>query len=114
VAWFSACVRLAVLVEGIGINSYWQSVFVFRSSTRDEAFVRALELGLSLETTYPNAEGHEVRWRLAEVQTLDELASDDIDGAEVYSEPFAPRPDEEIPFDADFRPEERQPLYSGI
>jgi hypothetical protein len=114
VAWFSACVRLAVLVDEVGINSYWQSVFVFRAPSREEAFVRALALGRGQEATYDNGDGEEVRWRLMKVETLDELASEDLDGAEVYSDRFDPLPDDDTPFDAEFRPEEYQPLYSGV
>jgi hypothetical protein len=102
------------LVEGIGLDGFSQSVFVFRAPSRDGAFVRALELGRDLEATYPNADGKEVRWRLSAVLTLDELSGGDPDGAEVYSEPFVPRPEEVVPFDTMFHPENSQPLPSGI
>ncbi len=61
--WFSARVRIVVLIEGSGAVHYDDSVFVFKSRNWNTAKTRALELGRSLETTYRNRDGEEVQLR---------------------------------------------------
>ena len=85
-SWFSARVRLVAFAEGRGATHQMECIHVFRGADWDAAFQRALELGRSHEEEYVNADGALVRWRLAEVVSLDMLRSDDLDGAEVYSE----------------------------
>ena len=110
--WFSASVRLAVLIKGLGLDTFTQSVVVFRAADRDAAFARALALGRALETTYANGDGEEVRWRLAEIVTLDQLKRDDLDGAEVYFT-FEDEPTERLPFETVFHPADSEPRETG-
>jgi hypothetical protein len=106
--WFSSKVRLVVLLEKEGAWRYADSVLVFRAADFGEAFQRALALGRELEEEYLNGEGEKVRWRLKEIVSLDVL-DDDLDGAEVYSEPVALEPGEGYTFDVRFEPEKSQP-----
>ena len=112
--WVSACVQIALLIEGVGLDSNWQSVFVFRASTRDEAFARALALGRDQEATYHNADGEEVRWRLAEITKLEMFESDDLDGVEVFYQVDKVFKTFQMPFETMFAPENSQPIESGF
>jgi PAS domain-containing protein len=83
--WFSARVRLVGYVDdGEATIPYHDSIHVFRASDWDDAFERALALGRSHEERYVNANGDEIRWRLKEVLSLDLVARNRIDGAEVH------------------------------
>jgi hypothetical protein len=55
--WFSACCRVVCLIEGVGAVDEVRAVHVFQAPDRDEAFVRALEIGASHEQDYTNADG---------------------------------------------------------
>ena len=113
--WFSACLRLVVLIEHEGATHYADSVVLFHASTWDAAFARALELGRGLETSYRNSDGQEVRWRLASVLTLDHLGPELPDGAEVHwrtKDLAAAR--EAIAFDVALEPEKSRPGQSGV
>ena len=112
--WFTSRVRLAVLIEGEGAVRFADSVYVFTASDFDAALRRAVDLGRAAETTYTNADGEFVRWRLSEVLTLDQLGRGDLDGAEVYSEPVDLPQGLSIEFDHRFAPEHSQPGQTGI
>jgi hypothetical protein len=69
--WFSTKLRLIILVEPIGGDTYMDSIHLF--FVKDElgwdggwatAFDRALELGLAHETEYLNEDKQRVRWRV--------------------------------------------------
>ncbi len=85
------------------------SVHVFRAEDYDDAQARALSIGRSHEQEYNNHEEMLVRWRFKEIVSLDAIKPDDLDGAEVYSEPFELEDDERIPFDTVFHPEDSEP-----
>jgi hypothetical protein len=110
--WFSTKVRLVCLIEPLGAHRYMDSVFVFRSSDFDAAFKRALELGRSQESSFLNNLNQHVVWKLKEIVSLDQLDAQSLDGVEVYSEPVALGADEQIPFDAEFHPEESTPTQT--
>jgi hypothetical protein len=93
------------LIEAQGGTRFGDSIFVFLAEDFSHALRRAIELGRTLETTYENEDGNEVRWRLKEVLTLDAISTESLDGAEVYSEPVFFEAGESYPFDAEFRPE---------
>ncbi len=83
--WFSAKVRLVGFVEdGEATMPYHDSIHVFRAADWDDAFARALALGRSHEEEYVNANGDEIRWRLTEILSLDLVAGNSLDGAEVH------------------------------
>ena len=109
--WYSSKVRLVVLMEKQGATRYSDSVFLFRAEDFDQAFQRALELGRAQEEEYVGGEGEKVRWRLKEVVSLDVLG-DELDGAEVYSEPVSLAPGEAYAFDVAFEPEKSQPTQT--
>jgi Domain of unknown function (DUF4288) len=110
--WFSASMRLVILVEGEGATSQDEVVHVFRADDCDAAFQRALALGRSHERDYKNGYGQQVRWRLDRILTLDMIRVPDLDGAEVFSalSDVSGGPG----FDADFHPERQQPAQTGI
>lgn len=110
--WFSTKVRLVLLLEEQGATRYMDSVFTFRATDFQGAFERALELGRGQEQTYANAEGRRVAWRLVRVVSLDQIASESLDGAEVYSEPVPLPEGEVIPFAAEFEPEKSAPTQT--
>lgn len=111
--WFSASVRLVVLMEHAGGTEFVDSVLLMRARDWDDAIARALESGRKLETSYRNVRGERVDWRLAETLTLDQLGQELPDDAEVYSRAHeAPRG--MIPFDAVFSPEESRPGHAGV
>ena len=111
-SWFSARVRLVLLIEGAGARGYADSVFVFRAADFDDAFQRALALGRKQEQEYVGGEGKRVRRRLKEVISLDILRADDLDGAEVYSEPVDLAAGEASNFDQVFTPEASKPTQT--
>jgi hypothetical protein len=112
--WFSAKVRTVCLVENHGATSYMDTVFIFRARNFQDALRRAIESGRRTEEEYLNAYQERVKWRLKEVISLDVIASESLDGAEVFSESFDVSENETIPFDSEFYPERSQPRHTGI
>jgi hypothetical protein len=110
--WFSASMRLVILVEGKGATLQDEVVHVFRADDCDAAFQRALALGRSHERDYKNGYGQQVRWRLDRILTLDMIRVLDLDGAEVFSALSHVSGGPE--FDADFHPERQRPAQTGI
>jgi hypothetical protein len=108
-SWFSAKLRIAVLIESVGLWEWMEVVHLFRASGFDTAFGRALALGRTHEQEYPNERGQRVRWRLARVETLNMIRDEDLDGAEVHSEFVAGKDSEEPEFDTVFDPESHTP-----
>lgn len=106
--------RLVVLVEDEGAVRLARSVVVFRADDWQVAKQRAVEVGRSLERTYVGGAGKEVRWRLQEIETLDELGDSLEDGREVYSEPVELNGAAPPAFDAVFEPVQSQPGQSGV
>ncbi|GEL95435.1 DUF4288 domain-containing protein [Cellulomonas composti] len=112
--WFSAMLRMVVLVEGVGASRRVRSLVLFRAADWAEARERALQLGLGAERSYPGGTGEQVRWRLEAVETIDLLGAEIVDGREVYAEPVDLDFGEAVAFDAEFRPEESEPGQSGV
>ncbi len=110
--WFSARVRLVILIEGAGASRYADSVIMLRAGGWAQARQRALRLGYEQETTYLNAEGERVAWRLVEILSLDRIEADDLDGVEVHSQFVPLEPGRTIPFHAEFKPEESKPTQT--
>lgn len=111
-AWFSAKVRLVLLIAGSDAVEYRDSIFVFRSTDFPPAFQRALAIGRSQEEQYENAEGRLVRWRFKEIVSLDIIQTDELDGAEVYSEPVDLEEGAKIEFETSFEPELSKPTQT--
>ena len=111
--WFSAMLRLVVLVEGVGASRRVRSLVLFRAADWVEARERALRLGREAERSYLGGTGEQVRWRFEAVETIDLLGAEIADGREVYAEPVDLDVGEGIAFDAEFRPEESEPGQSG-
>ena len=91
--WFSASLRLVVLIESAGAADVVTSVVVFQADDWSSAHERALELGRGQESSYIGGTGEAVQWRLEKVETLDLLGEGIEDGREVYSQP-GPVPEE--------------------
>lgn len=107
--WYSAAVKIHVIVGEAQVVNVVRSIIVFRSKSYDEALRAALNFGRGLETSYVNGDQQNVRWALAEIETLDELDEVMTDGREVYSEGLGP-------LDGVRRlvPEESKPTQSGV
>lgn len=111
-SWFSAKIRVACLVDGVGLARYMDSVHLFIASDYANAMARALALGHAHEEEYLNADNVRVRWKLAAIVSLDSLGDELRDGIEVYSEPVEPSPEELVAFDHEFHPERSEPTQS--
>ena len=109
--WFSSKIRIVCLIEGEGAVRYMDSVYVFRARDFNEAWQVALDLGHQEEEEYKNNEGKIVRWRLKELISLDGLPND-LDRAEVYSEPVPLDPHEKYSFTEEFNPEDSRPTQT--
>lgn len=112
--WYSAGLWLVIEVEGEGALHLMRSVVVFRAKDFDDAERRALALGLEMEASYLNHLGEEVRWRLKQVETVDQLGWWIRNGREVYSEPFEVPPEKAIAFGTPFDPLAERPTQTGI
>jgi hypothetical protein len=108
--WYRARIRWAEMVEGRGIRSWEEGLYLFRSENRAAAFQRALEIGEAGQSG--GEEGaRRLRWvetRLAEVVTLDYL------GAELQEEPLEVHwiklpASEKIAFEHRFEPAKKMP-----
>ena len=113
-SWYSARVRLVVLVGESGAAHYADSIFLFRSEGYDSAFRRALELGRGEEESYYNGDGARVAWRLKEILTLDELGTVLRDGAEVHYFSVPLGPDDQMNADSQLNPEGSVPSNTGV
>lgn len=113
-SWFSAMLRFVILIEDEGAVRQARSVIVFLAEDWSAAKERAIALGQTSERTYIGGTGQEVRWRLEEVETLDELGESITEGQEIYSEPVDLPEGRTIAFDACFEPAQSQPSQSGI
>ncbi len=107
--WFSTKVRLVCLIEPDGSDGGMDSVHLFRAEDYDDARAKALQIGHSHEQEYKNHQGMLVRWRFQEIVSLDAIKAENLDGAEVYSEPIEFEEGEGIPFDTVFHPEDSEP-----
>lgn len=112
--WFSAMLRMVVLVDGIGATRRVRSLVLVQAADWPEAKHRAVDEGLQLECSYVGGTGEQVHWRLEALETLDQLGTEITDGREVYSEPMDLHAGEYIAFDAEFRPELSEPGQSGV
>ena len=109
--WFSTKIRLACILERKGLKRFMDSIYVFRCTDFDDAFKKALDIGRSQEKSYLNDEGELVVWRLKEIISLDLIRPQSLDGAEVYSEPVEPAPND-FPFNNAFYPEDSHPTQT--
>ena len=112
--WFSAMLRFVVLVDDEGPSTASRSVIVFQAEDWPQAKTRAVELGRYMERSYVGGTGHQVRWRLSELETLDMLGDAITDGREVYAEPFELPGGQTFLFDAEFEPADSEPGQSGV
>ena len=108
--WYSSKIRLACLIQGVGLTRYMDSVVLFRAKDFKGAMKRALEFGKRQEEEYLNAEKELVRWRFKEVVSLDIIEHDDLDGVEVHSD-FIDS-DEQVDFNVEFTPEKSKPTQT--
>lgn len=112
--WFSAMLRFAIAIEGVGIVNNMGTVVVFRASSFDTAKRRALDLGHEKEVNYLNELQQHVSWRLTAVETLDMLGDEISDGREVYSEPNDVGTSNPADYHREFSPELSEPTQSGV
>ena len=110
--WFSAKVRMACLIEGVGLVRYMDSIHVFQAENFDAAMQRALVLGRGHEEEYVNSSQEHVRWRLKEIVSLDILRQGLSDGIEIYSEPAEPGLTEFFDYDVKFNPDTSTPTQT--
>jgi hypothetical protein len=103
--WYQARIRWAEMVEGRGIRSWEEAVYLFRSEDYDSALERALAIGEGCQSGGEEGTRHP-RWvetRLAEVIMLECLGSELDDEVEVHW--MRRRATEKIPFEHKFEPQ---------
>jgi len=104
--WYRAHLRWAVMVDGKeGLRSWDECIYMLLSSDHTTAFQQALKIGRREESTH--MEGR--RWvekRFAEVVQLDGCG---IDVKEIAVHWGAQKPENPLPFDHVFSPEEKKP-----
>ncbi len=110
--WYSARLRFAILTDRRGLERYLDSVILLRAPSRQVAFEQALAQGRDREQAYQNEEGLRVRWRLASVLSLDQLADGNLHGAEVLSMPVAG--DQELDWEHQFQPDRSIPEETRV
>jgi len=104
--WYYVHLRWAVMVEGKeGLRHWTESVYIFRSDTREQAFRQALQIGYQREGR--GKEGRRlVEHRFAEVLLLDTLGTDPRPfQVDLGSKP----PGRHLPFEHVFCPEGSKP-----
>ncbi len=110
--WYSARLRFAILTDRHGLERYLDSVILLRAPSRQVAFEQALAQGREREQGYQNQDGFTVRWRLASVMSLDELADGNLHGTEILTMPIEAGAVETASFgwDHEFEPERSIPV----
>ena len=88
------------------------SVHIFKAKDFKNAFKTALKIGKGHEEEYKNGYGEEVRWRFKEIISLDIIQEENLDGAEIYSEPVDIPSHENFGFDAIFTPDKSDPTQT--
>jgi hypothetical protein len=85
--WFAA-----ILVLGTKVGTGWDDdplldcqVRLLESSTAEDAYQRALEIGKAEESVYKNADGEDVEWWFLGLHDLSQLDAPPTSGTEVYS-----------------------------
>jgi len=110
--WYSAKLRFVVMVEPVGGNTLNDCIYLFKAVDFPAAFQRAIAIGESAQKEYRNEEGQCVLWRFKEVISLDIIRANNLDGAEIYSEPIHLKKEEIIPFETQFRPSTSKSLQT--
>ncbi len=111
--WYSAKVRLAAVVESVGVLMHMDRIHLFRAAGWEQARERALEVWRRHEQRYVNGDGRTVEWKLKELLTLDIIAAPSLDGAEVYSDLIEVAPDDvDARPDQPFAPEASRPFQA--
>ncbi len=106
--WFSSKLRLGVIIEGLGLVHYSDSLYLFKASDFEAAFKKALEIGRRNEQSYGNGDSQRVVWKLAEVVSLDIMRAESLEAAEIYSESVSGS-DATLGIDHTFHPEQSSP-----
>lgn len=104
--WFHAQIRWAVLQEGKRGLLYWkESAYLFQSADHDTAFQQALQMGRRHEQF--TKEGRRlISTRLAEIVSLDRLG---LSPSELLFDACCAKAREHLPFEHEFRPEDKVP-----
>jgi hypothetical protein len=110
--WYSAKLRFVVMVEPVGGDTLNDCIYLFKAVDFPAAFERAVTIGESAQNEYRNADGQRVLWRFKEVISLDIIRTNDLDGAEIYSEPIHLKNEEIIPFETQFSPHNSNPIQT--
>lgn len=99
VPWFSVQIRMAIMVEGRGCDSFVDYVHLVRATDFDAAFDRALSIGRSKERERPCYDHPRIFFQFAEVRALTFLGVEELgDVVELRVESHPPNKAERIPF----------------
>lgn len=106
--WRSAKLRMARMVDPIGCDALVDHVVVLQVPGGRSGLPAAIAVGRSLERE--ETRGARAQWRFVEVKRLDVLSTNNLDGAEVYSEMSEVSEADVVPFGTIFHPERSQPV----
>ena|SRR5437588_5185637 len=113
--WYSGSCRRVCIIEGEGVVTNEQSVYVFRAGDRADATRRFLKLAKAQDKEFDNLEGKRVRWALVSIDTLDDLGDGQMRDVEVHSTMNdVDPPDSSMSLETKFSPEKFEPGRSGI
>lgn len=87
-SWYSATLRFYSVTREMGRVGGEDVVHLIRAPSYGDAVRKFLALGRSREHSYVNGCGHMLRVRFVGLVTVDSIADDDLDGAEIVSIPL--------------------------
>jgi hypothetical protein len=112
--WYRARIQWAEMVEGRGIRHWEERLYLFRSSDREAAFRRALEIGRdeqSVQEERTRRGTRRVETRLAAVLTLDCVGSELSEHEGPLERCRSRRPaTQKIAFEHHFEPDKKTPI----
>jgi hypothetical protein len=112
--WYRARIQWAEMVEGRGIRSWQEGLYLFRSENREAAFQRALEIGEGGQSGEEEQTRRGTRWvetRLTAVLTLDCLGPELSEHEEPLEVHWIRLPaKQKLAFDHRFEPDKKLPI----
>jgi len=110
--WFSSKLRFALMVERDGADTLNDCIFLLKAEDFEAAFRKAINIGEAAQKEYRNKYGNLVVWKFMEIISLDVIRAENLDEAEVYSEPIHLSREKIIPFGIEFSPETSKPAQT--
>lgn len=94
--WYLAYIVLEMRPSGAERSRVWLNTHLVRADSPDEAYTKAIELGLKQENTYMNAEGGTVECRFLGLNNLQVIWGTLEDGVEIDYDEYDGLTDQEV------------------